>query len=64
MKQSDAVKKMTEFAITQPTQLLKESIIKLNDDLSENATFVLGVLLDVIETRLSEKEYIELCESL
>lgn len=47
-----------------PINELKEEAVKLMDNFEDGATIVFNILLDYLETKMTEEEYTEFCDSL
>jgi len=56
--------KMIETAKQLPTEELKANIVKMYNNMEEYAGIILDALLQVLETRITENEFIMFCDSI
>lgn len=64
MEKQETIKKMREVIKTRTIEQLKEMAKILMNDFQEGAGIVFNFTLDEIENRISEKEFVEFCDSL
>lgn len=59
-----AKEKLIKAIENKPTELLKQSAILLMDNFEEGAGAAFNFILDELEKRMTESEYINFCDSL
>ena len=64
MTANQIYKKMIATAAALPVSELKIQIAKFMNDTTDGATTIFSALLDALEGKVSESEFVEFCESL
>lgn len=59
-----AKEKMVNRIKEQSTELLKEMVNEVNNDLSKESDIVLMAILDELMERMEEEDFVEFCDSL
>lgn len=59
-----AREKMVNRIKEQSTELLKEMVNEVNNDLSKESDIVLMAILDELMERMEEEDFVEFCDSL
>jgi len=64
MKKQEVVKKIKGTLEMQSTEQLKEMARLLMTNYEDGAGVVFNFVLDILETRMTESEYVEFCDNL
>ena len=61
---NEVLNKMKKVTKSQPTETLKETAKKLMSDFRNGTSLSLDIVLDEIETRMSEDDFVKFCDEL